>query len=391
VTASSSHPLYPAAYLVDGKSTRPWIAAAAGTVDTTLAVDLEAGGGLGDYESGITAAGEDRSTGGGSVAEETSIVHGGTKALKLLAGAGGVGRHVATYEARPGETWRYSAWLRGDGTGAARLRIYIPLTGKWWVNGAWQSAEGDVAANATTTWTEAAGAIVLEDYEAHQDRVVVLEVHLVCTTSGQVGYADDRNLWPAWDFVSLHGHNWPPAQGLELAGSADGSSWTVLTTGAATRPAAYVYRSSIENYRHVRLRAVGTSPVRLYAGEWWIGGSIAPVERLGELWTAVEERPQLRWRTLAGNVAAASPVTDAPRSLELPLKILSDAQRAALQAFVRGTLHGVEQAVLVPYLGDPDVYLGRMGEAHALQRGPTTRHFGAALTWEESGFPTVGL
>lgn len=45
----------------------------------------------------------------------------------------------------------------------------------------------------------------------------------------------------------------------------------------------------------------------------------------------------------------------------------------------------------MPYLGDPDIYLGRMGEAHALQRGPTTRHFGAALTWEESGFPTVGL
>lgn len=394
VAASSAHALYPATNLYDGDPTCPWVAAAVGVSNLALTIDLADRGGYasapGTFEAGVADVGEDRSTGGGSVVEETSLVYAGSKALKVLAGAGGVGRHVLSYTARPGETWRYSAWLRGDGTGSVRLRIFNPLTGHWWVSGAWTAVEGDVASRSTASYAESAGAVALEAYADIQDHDVPLEVHVVCTDSGQVGYADNVHVWPAWDLVSLHGHNWAPVHGVEVSGSDDGSAWTVLATAVPTRPACYALLDAAQAYRHVRVRATGVSPVRLYCGELRVGQAVAPVSKLGPVWSITETRPQVRHRSLAGYVSAATPVTDASRVLELPLVILTEAQQEALLDFIRATLHGVRSAVLVPDTSRPEVFLGRVGEeGYGLSRGPTTRHIGAAITWTEDGFPTV--
>lgn len=394
VAASSSHALYPALNLYDGDPTCPWVAATSGVSNVAHTIDLadrsDYATAPGTYEAGVANVGENRSTGAGSVADEAALVHGGSKALKVLAGAGGIGRHVLTYTARPGEVWRYSVWLRGDGTGSARLRIFNPLTGNWWVSGAWSATEGDVAARSAASYAESTGAVTLEDYAAIQSHDVPLEVHVVCTDSGQVGYADDVFVWPSWDLVSLHGHNWAPRNGVEVSGSDDGSTWTVLTTVLPARPTCYAWLGALQAYRHVRVRAVGVSPVRPYLGELWVGHSVAPVAKIGPIWTIAEVRPQLRHQSFAGHIAASTPVADAPRTLELPLVLLDEDQQEALQAFLRSTLHGVQSAVLVPHTDRPEAVLGRMSEeGYSLSRGPTTRHLGAAIRWTEDGFPTV--
>lgn len=393
VAASTSHSLYPATGLVDGDPTHPWVASASGAVDAALTVDLALAHGEspGGYESGFAAVGEDRSTGGGSLADEASIVHGGSAALKMLAGAGGVGRHVTTHTVRPGETWRYSAWLRGDGTGSARLRVYDPITGLWWVGGAWQASEGDVAARSTASWAEYTGAIALDDYDAHQVSEFSLEVHTVCSDSGQVAYADDVYLWPAWDMVALFGHNWPPAQGVEVSGSADGSAWTVLATDKATRPAAYVLRTAaLETYRHVRVRAAGTATVHLYAGELWVGqtvdfGGFAPD------WREREMRPQVRLATAARRQIVASYTTDPARGLDLTFRLFTAAQGLALRALIEAAAGGASLIAVIPTDDEPQVYLVRVGDATDVARGEARERRVVRFAMDEDGFPTVGL
>lgn len=392
VAASSSHSLYPASGLVDGDPTHPWIAASSGVTNAALTVDLAVAHGEspGGYESGYAAIGEDRSSGGGSLANEASIVHGGSGALKMLAGAGGVGRHVTTHTVRPGETWRYSAWLRGDGTGSARLRVYDPITGLWWVSGAWQASEGDVAARSTATWAEYTGAITIDDYDAHQVREFSLEVHTVCSDSGQVGYADDLYLWPAWDLVSLHGHNWPPALGCEVSGSDDGSTWTVLSTGTPTRPACYVLLDALQTYRHVRARAVGTAPVQLYAGELGVWQSVEPseyplVDRNVDV-LPLQVRRRAGRRQLIAHFA-----TDAARSVRLRFEHATAADHNAFRAALwDASRWGADLVVVVPSTDEADVYLGRLAEGLGVARGGPEVH-AIELLLEEDGFPTVGL
>lgn len=401
VAASSVHSSYPASHLVDGDSVRPWIAAAAGAVDTALTVDLADRAGYssppGSYEAGVAAVGENRSSGGGSIADEVALTHGGTKALKVLGGAGGVGRHVITYAARPGETWRYSAWLRGDGTGFARLRIYDPLTGKWWVNGAWQTIEGDVAARSLASYAESVGAVTLEGYAAHQTSDVPLEVHVVCADSGQVGYADDVYLWPTWDLASLHGHNWPPRQGIEVSGSADGSAWTVLATGAATRPAAYVLRSTPEIYRHVRVRAVGASPVQLYAGELWVSQSTPVARSFAPQHREREIRARLLQVTVAGRRHVAVYSDQPRRELELTFEVEGPAAGQALRdGLWRATRGGADPLVVVPDDTEGEAYLCRLDEDFAasidlLRPGTVDSHlYQVEVRLSEEGHPTVG-
>jgi hypothetical protein len=377
---------------VDGDPTRPWIAASSGLSNVALTVDLAlavVGGGLGSFETGYAASGEDRSTSGGSVADEASIVHGGSLALKVLAGAGGIGRHVLTYSTRPGETWRYSVWLRGDGTGSVRLRIRDPITGLWWVSGAWQASEGDAAARSTASWAEYTGAVTLDDYDAHQDREVPLEVHTVCTDSGQVGYADDIFFWPAWDLVSLHGHNWPPAQGIEVSGSADGSSWTVLSTGTPTRPACYVLLGALQTYRHVRVRAVGTSPVRLYAGELCVGQAIEPSEY--PLVARGLDLLPLQVRNRAGRRQFVAHVSDPARSLRMRFEHATQAEHAAFRTSLwEASRWGADPVVVVPSTDEGDVFLGRLAEGLSVVRTGPEVH-AVELVLEEDGFPTVGI
>lgn len=392
VAASSAHALYPASKLVDGDPTHPWIAAASGVTNAALTVDLALAHGesAGGYESGFAAIGEDRSSGGGSLADEASIVHGGAAALKMLAGAGGVGRHVTTHTVRPGETWRYSAWLRGDGTGSARLRVYDPITGLWWVSGAWQASEGDVAARSAATWAEYTGAITIDDYDAHQAREFSLEVHTVCTDSGQVAYADDLYLWPAWDLVSLHGHNWTPALGVEVSGSDDGSTWVVLATGTPTRPACYVLLGALQAYRHVRARAVGTSPVQLYVGECWVGQTV-DFGGFQPDWREREMRPQVRLTTAARRQIVTSYMTDPARGLDLTFRLFTAAQGRALRALVESAAGGASLVAVIPTDDEPGVYLVRAGDVAEVTRGETRERRTVKLALDEDGSPTVGL
>lgn len=396
VAASSSHSLYPASGLVDGDPTHPWIAAVVAVTDAALTADLALAHGEspGGYESGFAAIGEDRSTGAGSLADEAAIFHGGAGALKMLAGAGGVGRHVTTHTVRPGETWRYSAWLRGDGTGSARLRVYDPITGLWWVSGAWQASEGDVAARATATWAEYTGAIAIDDYDAHQVREFSLEVHTVCSDTGQVAYADDLYLWPAWDLVSLHGHNWPPALGVEVSGSDDGSTWTVLATGTPTRPACYVLLAALQTYRHVRARAVGTAPVQLYAGELWVGQSVAPAQSFAPTHRQGASLPQVASQTAAGRRHLVAYTTDPVRTLELEFFARDSDAAVELQCqIIWATRQGADSLVVIPVDGRPEVYLVRVVEPlEESVRALRTGHGHAfRLALAEDGFPTVGL
>lgn len=437
VTATSEATGYPATYAADGDTTRPWVAIA-GAADVALRGDLDLGQGAGEFEAwsgGVpvdgdgNAVGVDLSDGPGSIAEEGSIVHGGSKALKLLAGSGGVGRFKLYFPVRAGETVHVGAWLRGDGTGVARLRVRDPITDKWWdptANGGaggWTATETDAATQTTTTWTEkSVPSIVLADFAAHQVDAFNLEVHLLCNTSGQVGYADDVACWPSWDLVVLHGHNITPGLGIELRAN-DADSWADesafqedafqsdafqqeqgsgdlvasvdVSAGDAPprRPACYLLLDEVRAERYLEIKFPGTHPTQLYVGEAHVGISEETDPSFRPTHSARAALPQVVVQTPAGRRHVSSYTTDPVRGLTLSFMARTfDEARELQQSLLWATRQGTELLAVVPIEDGPEVYLARvvepLEESVQLLRSSHAHNFSVALA--EDGFPTVG-
>ena len=425
VSATSSETGYPASCLVDGDTTRPWIAAADAT-DVALRVDLDAfqgAGGFEDWAAGVPVEGdgdefgEDRSTGTGSTTEETTHINGGSSALKLTCTTGARRRvfrvsEISGAAARAGEVWTVEAYLRGDGTGAAQVGVYDPITAKWWDPagaGAWTTTETYFGARATASYAVAAATVTIDGWAAHQVEDVDLEVHLVCDDAGQVAYFDDLAAWPHWDLVILHGHNVTPGLGVELRAN-NASSWADASafqedafkgdafqqgsgelvaeySGVPRRPACYLYLATVQPERYLEVKFPGTHPTRVYLGALWVGQTEESVEY------PLLEQP-LEWAALQSRVRAgrrqhvASYAADAARSIAFTVEVSSLDDLDRFRGIWEGQHYGARLVAVVPSTDEPTVYIGRFAEALAPRRFGLNA-YRLELLLAEDGFPTV--
>ena len=396
VTATSTHSSdYAAAYLVDGDPTRPWIAAE-GASAVALRVDLDALLGVGGFEA-AALPGTDESTGAGSIDIEGSITHAGDQALKMLAGAGGVGRWSGTVTARPGEAWNLSVYLRGDGTGSARLRIEDTVTGQWYVGGAWQASEADYAARSATSYAETEVSFTVSDEDEHQLEEIPIRIHLLCSDSGQVAYADELAAWPSWDTVAIVGHNVRPRQGVTVY-SVTGASWgsgTLLgTLTKPQRPACYYRHASQVATRYLEVIFPGVAEEQLYAGELHVAQSLELARSFGTSHQRGAALPQVAMEAAAGRRHITAYTTDPIRTLELTFFATDSDEAEELQAqLFWACRQGADAFLAIPDDDRPDVYLVRVIEPleSTVRRLRTGDGHTFRVRLAEDGFPTVGL
>ena len=97
------------------------------TGDIAYNGDMEIAG----HGGAITAAGWYQRAGGGTIAAEAVVIHGGARAVKLTEGAS-----TWIYQnmvVKPGESYVYSFWTQGDGANAGRYGIKNQSDNAWFV------------------------------------------------------------------------------------------------------------------------------------------------------------------------------------------------------------------------------------------------------------------
>lgn len=411
VTASSTAAGYSPDYLVDGDTTRPWIAAE-GASAAALRVDLDAFGGAGGFEDWadgvpVNAAGdefgEDRSTGTGSTTEAAGPVYAGSSALKFTCTTGERRRvfrvsEVSGRAARPGEAWTAVVGIHGDGVGFGKVGVYDPITGKWWdpaANagaGGWTAAETYLGSWQAISYLIVSDVVTLEGWDAHQCAEVDLEIHLVLATTGQECYFDALAAWPHWDEVIVHGHNVPPAQTVTvyaLSSPSWGSGTLIATLSTPRRPACYALLGALRTERYCEVIIPGTHPTQLYVGELVVGQSEEPVEY--PLLAQPVEWESLQSRVRSGRRQHVTVyTTDPARAVSFTFEFTSLDDLDLFRGLWEGLHFGADLVAVVPSTDEPVVYLGRFAAVWAPRRvGPDV--YQLELSLAEDGFPTVGL
>lgn len=108
----------------------------------------------GDFEAALTTGWTLTQLNGGTVTDETSIVHSGGHAIKVTMGTSGDTRCSGNFVCAPGDTVNVVFWTRGDGTNAGRYRFY-DLT-----NGAWVGTDKISTGISGTTYTQVVTTVV---------------------------------------------------------------------------------------------------------------------------------------------------------------------------------------------------------------------------------------
>lgn len=391
VSVTSEDSARPKAALSDGRQSVAYRAASAVT-DLRVSVDGDLLLGRGSMESGIGFL-TNISTGAGSIAEETTIVDTGSKALKLVTGASGTAAARVAVNARAGERLNVSARLRGDGTRVARLRIFNPRTNRYLKSdGTWEVAgmAADVATEATTTYTTKAVSFSVEAFSACRVPTLALHVILIATETTVGGaYVDNLALWPSWDFVSAHGtRNLGPIT-PKLQSSSDGSAWTTRATGSLSLPQSfYIRNAGVRDERFAGLLLEGTNFEAIELSEVWIGAARAlsramkPGYRVDNLVDRVSNQTPYDERFVVARSSYARRIVD----LDFVFPSVALFEEARDEVF--GRSNGDEfPLVLVPVDTEPTCVLGRIDRSWQFRRTTITITEENTLRVVEAPFP----
>lgn len=404
VTSANAVTEFPAANAIDKKSVTPVIMAAG--VDTpeivsaNLAWDTD-----GDFEGtfvGGIPPGWTNAHSGGTSGKETSIVKDGTGALYLrTSNQLHLAQITRDYAAAPGETIVLRADMRIDGpTGGAvlRARIYDRRTRKYFnpATGLWQTTPVDAIACTDTAYTAKEVLATLDrDFGDSTSIRVTLRYSTPSDVSGlpRNGYVDNFRIFSAWDGFALVGHNIDSGSVVSIEGlDPSGVFWTPLATATYASPSMYGLASQRQTYQKIRVTAIGTNTEQLVVGEVLVVQLADP----GHSWSEglkVDRVPkETRAITPAGRAIVTPISVHAPRRVTMDLRLMSDAHRLAfLEDLALRTRLGAELVFLIPDTDVPHCYYARIVNGASSTRMALSPEETTSLTFEEDGFPTVGL
>ena len=356
--------------LRDGRASVPGMFAAAAE-DSTITCDKNLVGG-GDAEATAAAASWLPFT-TGTVTRTTDTPYAWSYALSLTPA---ITNMVAVQDVtvRPGSRCHVTAAAYGYSSNTAKVVIRNRRTGKfllpagtWTTATDYSSATPFVSSN-TASWVFQEADCYVESVAACLDDSVPLRVYLIAN-GGEVHF-DDVLIWPWTDWLSVHGHNFPPHVVPTFQKSDDASSWTTVITPTVVRDAFYSTFTAFEA-RYVRLLLDGRPDTGdlMYVGELVVGQAIDLLRNPawgGSLkWT---ER-QARYESAVGDEWVHLHGARPQRTLALEmLMVEQDEYEQVRDAIFRGSRGGANLIVVAPYEMDPTVViLGRVRDSIAIE------------------------
>ena len=384
---------FPIANLYDGAPSKPFKFGSA-PADPYITVDLDRLGGYGDMEAwtgGTPNGWTEVNTGTGAVTQDVVNFHGGASAALMTGGTGSASIYRDT-TVRAGERLTLEAWLAGDGTASARIRVQNLQTGKYLTSaGAWQVAAADVDSRSIASYAQTLKDFTVEGYAVCQVPTVTLRITLLCNQSGS-SIADDVAVYPHVNVASIHGHNIDALNALQLRSSTDAFVGvdTLEATLAMQQPAFYGYLATAIKRRWLRLKLVGTNTSAVMLGEFWL--AYAETASRGAQWgfTVITVEDQVRTESEAAEVTVFSLSQHARREVTLHFRPRNATQHAEFRDdLLRRCRGGKYPAIVIPVDDEPLILHGRFPNGDAL-----TRAFLAV--WDvdirvvESPFPFVG-
>ena len=391
VTVSDEDATFVKAYLTDGK---PSLRFKFGTngADRKVTVDLcrLINPGL---ETTTLASWTQVVTGTGATADEGTIVHSGSHALKCTAGTGTAARYQ-DITVRSGQRLYLDAWCRAASSGTARIRIYNLTTAKYLTSAAaWQTASTDAATETGTSYVQKTLAFTVESWATCQASTVTLRVTLACEGATGIAYFDDVCVYPAVNFCAVIGHNIAPIVVPEVHSSTDNfsSSDTTEATMTPLRPAFYSSFTSATK-RYWQLKLSGTNVATPYIGELVLGYiETADVAQRYE-WTLTSKQPNVRYENMGREAWVYRQTQDEVRDLRLEFRWVQDS--AQVKAFrdeiLRRSGFGEFPVIIVPYHLEPEVIHGRVPTENEIKR-ILLDVWDSDLTIMGNGLPTSGL
>ena len=407
VTVSSEDALFPRSLLYDGRPSRPFRFAAAGTndhvtVDTCLTQDP-------GFESWVDATTPEKWTksisGTGSVDREATIVDSGTYACKLAVSTDvGLAMVEQFVWARAGEDLYVSA--RGRAAGVTLLQLYVGnvRTGKWLTSGSgWGNTFLPFATTLATSFQTLALAFQVEGMDACLEDVVPLRLiarFANPANSPEAAYVDNFRLLPAIDFASIHGHNIDRAVDVELRSSSDPTfaSSTLRATLTKRIPAFYgLLGSPVSTDQHWRflfggggISAINSVPISL--GEVVLGRALTLARRPDYGWEIKRLRPDVATETPTGEVYSSRQSKWSRRVLGMQFKFFAttEMEQQAEEVFERCEGRG-QPLVIVPDDTRPEVLHGRIDRSWAAKRRLVNAYDDTSLIVSESPFEVATL
>lgn len=328
-----------------------------------------------------------------------------TTAGEFNAGAAGMKMTIATTGAsnlagrytdepvRAGETVYLTGALRGDGTVTARIQVRNLDTGKYLTSGgAWQAAATDWYTRSTATYaTQGPSAVVIESLPTGQYELASMTLRILCYVDGSAtgdGFVDDVYLWPASDFISIHGHNLTPRVAVQIRRSTDNFAGSDTQEGAditAFPQAFFLAFGAVRSERYIRVKVVGTPKTALVFGQMVLGQKLSLAK--GFAYPELIDREEIQVRVGSRSYLERDRIT---RGYTLAFNWDTAAQFTEMVSLVwGGSRGGHHPIVLVPDPAESHVIYGRI-EATGL----TTRrvvHDSTGDFWEETQYRIVEL
>jgi len=390
---------FPLTDLYDGRPTRPFRFNddADEVADLSITADLNRVSNSG-FETSTLDGWTENNSGDGSTAEDTTNVSTGSKSLKCTVASSGVGERYQDITVRSGERLKLDAGLRGDGTAFARVRIENRHSGNWLQSGGTWSTAADVASRDTASFAASTLQFQVESFDDCGGLfTVTLRIHLRCTDVGDAWF-DDVLIYPATNFMSVHGHDLSPVVTPEFHSSDDNFATDDNTEGTFTvvRGSMYVFLSSAIYEQFVRLKLSGTNVDVPWIGEGVVGFAESATTGQRWNWRITHDVPQVRYETSGRETYVHRISNEALRTYRLRFRhfTLADWQEMLEEIWLR-TYGGEHPIVMVPYHedqanGNPVVIHGRQADELDSTRTFIDVHEDE-LAIRESGLPVIGL
>jgi hypothetical protein len=254
------------------------------SVDPVLTLDGDIGGGDGSFEAafvdGAPVGWVDASTVDGALVQDTVVFSDGAASLRIEtpATANSLGVAYKDYTVRAGEVLRIHLMALGDTSNGGSSALHASLqdldTGQF-LNSSleWQDSSANFLVDSSDAFAEFDEEITVSpmSYWPKPIRRLRLKFTCVIVTSGdQEVWVDEVFIIPAYDTLSMFGHNLRPAFDVEWF---TGDTIVGLTEAASFRPTSDKFYHRLTMYRTHRYQRifVGPSTEALWIGEMVIG------------------------------------------------------------------------------------------------------------------------
>lgn len=420
LTSSSANALFPLANLGDGDPGKMFrFGTAAGDQWLQVDADMLPTGKFDSWSGGAPVGWTKTTTGTGAVTQDSVVRDGASgSSAKLNNGASGTAKISALKTVRAGAKVMFDVRIRNDAATNPSAKLYIQnkTTGLWLKPHPSGGSNPDIWQSLKVEWCSivgtaggfayfgggiasagaGSGLFQIEDFLACGGRDTV-QLEFTCESVGGAGdvWFDTLNLYPGYDFVSVHGHN---AEGIWTTGgpllvrarrSFDGAAFVTDATLTPLLPSFYTILPETVYGRFFRLDYLGTPNAPVWFGEVVFGQLETALRSNNYGWSTKYIFDQLRFAT-QGHVQTFKHAQLERRALQLAFQLgaLAEFQQMRDQ-WARRSFGGHYPMVVVPDDSDASMVIhGRVSE-----EWDVVKHFLA--TWEsdiiveESGFPSV--